>query len=286
MTHLTLSEIVGTNDIKVFLLDASGVLYNDLGPIEGISETVAKLQEIGNVFVLTNNSYFNPKLISQLLRKNGIKIAAQNILSSGNGLEIDPQINAIIRNKWVYVFGTETSYEYVENAGGKLTKDIAQCDTVALCASLKDNTQVEYDKVFLFLNTRQDISIVCCNPDRYVRGKQGHKPVIGWWAEKLENELERPIKWIGKPLSNYSAMLERFLSRRLKQRPERNQIWYFDDNPENLKTMATDLGIQTCWVSETGLQSEPTKTANILKTVSPIPVSIPQLVLSEFHRPV
>lgn len=254
------------------------MLYSDLGPTPNIGKTIQHLQGLGQVFVLTNNSYLNPTLISSLLDKYQIRIPAENILSSGHGLQYDPEINPLIRNRSVYVFGTNNSYSYVTKAGGTITESIADCDTVALCASLRDKTEGEYQKVFTALKTRPNIPIVCCNPDRYIRGKNGHLPVIGWWAEKLQSELNRPIHWIGKPYPNYSALVKTFLNAKLHRWPDPGKIWFFDDNPENIKSIVQDLKIHGCWVYETGLQSDFIRAEQLLSDLSPPVAMVPSLI--------
>ena len=68
------------SQFKVFLVDASGVLYTDT-ILPGASQTYDFLQSLGPVFLVTNNSYESPFNIQKNLKAYGMSIELDHILS-------------------------------------------------------------------------------------------------------------------------------------------------------------------------------------------------------------
>ncbi len=249
MTHRSrhfpsFAELIAETGIRLFLVDASGVLYNDEGPVLGIAATVREMQRVGDVVVVTNNTSHYVTQISENLARFGMDIPSENILSSGFGLAIDPDIHAMIRGKSVYVFGTPESYAYVENAGcRRITQNVQEADIIIMTSSLKEKTEEELEKI-----RDVDVPVICPNPDRYVMGPEGRIPVVGYYAERLG----RPIHWMGKPYSNFSWVVKKWLEPRF----ELNAVCFFDDNLENVLTIQRDLGFWGCCVTQTGLSRD------------------------------
>lgn len=235
-----------------FLIDASGVIYNEDGVIDTAPDCISFLQSIGNVFLVTNNSYMNPGIIEGHLNSKGIDLPKSNIISSGHGLKEDHSINQIIKNKKVYIFGRETSYEYVENADCKIIFNINNAEAIILTTSLREDTNEEYQKIKSFCLDNPKIPVICCNPDLYVKGIGNSLiKVIGYYGRQLEIDLNRQLAWIGKPYKNFSNIVKDRLEE--KNIAVDKHILFFDDNYLNVIALQRDIGISGCLVKDTGL---------------------------------
>lgn len=253
MTATTLPMLLNQHRITVFLLDASGVLYNDTGPVPGIQETVRHLQSIGQVFVVTNNTSHYITNIAERLHEVGIMIPSENIISSGLGITFDPALKTQITGKTVYVFGRAQSHLYLRDIPVKgTTSRIEEADVILMMASLQDATDPLLDELKHHLR-HTPRPVICTNPDRYVLGKNGHRlPVIGYYTEKLEAELGISAYWFGKPYHNFSVMLKTILTRKCPD-ISWNSTFFFDDNPDNVIALKQHIGVNGCWVTGTGL---------------------------------
>jgi len=274
MSIITLNELINTHNITTFLVDASGVLYNDLGPISGIDKAVDYLQSQGNIFITTNNANHNPHLISQNLQTIGVSIPPAQILSSGLGVQYNPHLMQLVKDKTVYVFGKDASHPYLEGSPCKdITPDITQAEVIVMTASLKKKTTAEYTKIVDYLRTTPNTPVICLNPDRVVLGTTGLIHVIGYYAEQLEKELGIQIHWFGKPYENYYEMVRTIVASALGTQHLEEKTCLFDDNLENVIQAQTQLDIYGCWITETGiakgidLENEMKKYSYIIKSM-------------------
>lgn len=272
MIPIKLNELIA--QCHTFLLDASGVIYTDFEPIEGAVSCIKKMQAKGRVFVVTNNAFQDPTTISKHLEMMGITIPTTHIISSGHGLEHDATLNRLIKNRNVYVFGSETSHHYVKAASCmSIVNTLDHADCIVLTSSFKDHSEHLLNPIKDFLKTRPHIPIICCNPDRYVMTKHGLKPVIGYFAEKLELELNNPFFWIGKPYENFSFVVQKMLE--VQNISLSRTCCFFDDNLHNVAQLKNDLGILGCWVKDTGIS----KNSHQIPNSKQIDMIIPSLSL-------
>jgi len=236
-----------------FLIDASGVLYNDHGVIPGVADTIRSFQRNGNTIIVTNNSNNYVTTISSKLAASDIHIPPSHIISSGSGLRHDSEINSKIKNKAIFVFGRDDSHQYILDAGAsRITDTIHTADALVLTASLKSNTKEYLAPIIAHLNDNIDMPVICANPDRYIMGIEGLFPVMGFYADHVEQSINRPIYWIGKPEQNFSKVVDHVLRSEHSIIPDQNCI-FFDDNYKNVIRLMTDLNISGTWVQKTGL---------------------------------
>lgn len=254
MKTTLLSSIIDRYD--TFLLDASGVIYSDYGPFKGTVDTIQQMQKKGHVFVVTNNSFQYMDTISEKLKNSNIHIPAENVISSGQGLSLDPEIKALIHNKCVYIYGSDNSKHYIWDAGAKeLTDDITQADVIVMTASYKSDNDTHVAALKSEKQQRPHLPIICCNPDKVVLSKRGIKPVVGHYAKVIEELTSSDVHWIGKPLQNFSTVVKHLLDKHHPHfYPERT--CFFDDNIENVMRLKRDLNISGCWVKDTGIFKE------------------------------
>ncbi|RAP34270.1 hypothetical protein DID77_01515 [Candidatus Marinamargulisbacteria bacterium SCGC AG-439-L15] len=250
MKKISLIEYIG--DIDTVLVDASGVLYTDEGPVSGVPETIQRCRDLGKeVFLVTNNTSLNPDQIYRYLKKQGLDIERDHLLSSGLGLSLDPSLRAMIDRRAVYVYGWEGSKWYVEQAGGRIVSDPENADLIAILASYDEENDKEVSRLSTIIRDK-DLPVICGNPDQYVMGVNGLIPVCGYYATAIEKAIQRDIIWMGKPYVQFSKVVETFLKSFQVELSEK--VWFFDDNRENVDVMAETLGVSGCVVG-TGLSA-------------------------------
>jgi HAD superfamily hydrolase (TIGR01450 family) len=247
----TLSDILTQH--TTFLLDASGVIYNDYGPFKKTPDAIKQMQKIGHVFVVTNNSFNSPQSISERLASQHIDIPPSHIISSGHGLYLDADIQSLLEKKTAFVYGSEDSHYYVQKANvAAITDTIKDADIIIMTASYAGDNSKELTIIQNELHRRPHLAIVCCNPDKVVMSKRGLKPVIGHFAERLETLNNATVHWVGKPLRNFNNIVKHILEKTHAITID-TSVCFFDDNIENVQNMSKDIGISSCWVKNTGI---------------------------------
>lgn len=252
MTKKSTTDILESNP-KGFLLDASGVIYGgDNIPFKGVKEIITKFQKKGPVYIVTNNAFHTEKLIRERLLEFGIDIEEKNILSSGSGLSKDPIFQKKIENKNVFIFGSPYSHHHVEKANPKaIVETLEKADIIVMTSVTKESITQKFEDLFTYCNHTKK-TILCCNPDQIIRVASGHANVVGHYAKKLETELHIPIEWIGKPFKNFSTIVKNEIKKQIDKKDFQN-VWFFDDNLENVRALEKDIQIQGAWVTETGI---------------------------------
>lgn len=243
MNYQTLN-IEFLSQFKVFLVDASGVLYTD-SVLPGASQAYGFLQSLGPVFLATNNSYESPVHIQKNLKSYGMSIELDHILSSGDGLSQDEDISQFLQDRKVYVFGSENAKWYARHLF--CVDHYHEADCIVLAATT--GSQKDEERLCAFVQKNPDIPLVCVNPDRVVRTASGFYPVVGAFADYLSQFLKNPIVWFGKPMVNYAEMLKK----RLAGYTLDKSVCFFDDNPKNVCALQDQLGITGIWVHQTGI---------------------------------
>lgn len=248
---MRLEVLVETHGLSAFLLDAAGVLYNEGGGIATGPGAVAYLQSRGPVFLATNNSCHNPKVISHYLETLGYSISPECIFSSGYGLSEDPELSSLISGKKIFWIGQDDALFYIERLPRcELVSRIEDAEVVVLASSIGIESSDYYMTLGKYLRENPR-PVVCCNPDRYIRGfGQTTIPVTGYYAAHFES-LGVKVHWVGKPLLNYSKMIQQKL--RAQGIETSKQVCFFDDNPKNVMAMMDHIGIAGCWIKTSGI---------------------------------
>ena len=265
-----LKHFIKKNKLSTFFLDASGVLYNNLGTLPHIPNVIKALQKIGSIYIITNNSYLNVSDIAKKFQKNNLSIDKESIVSSGMGLELDPAIVNIIHNKPVYIFGSKSSHQYVKKVVSKVVDSPQEAAAIILTSSLKENHETRFDTLQTYLK-KNPKPVICCNPDKVVKDTRSLKKVIGYYANQLEKNLNTPLHWIGKPLPNFSKII----TQKIQFNP--TSTLFVDDNLENVIALKKHLGIHGCWITQTGISYR----KNIHKHIQSL--GQPDLILKKFQ---
>ncbi len=250
---MKLIDLIDTFKKGIFLVDASGVLYSSNGFLPESNKTFTYLQSKGETFLASNNSYHYINDIANNLNIEGqINISPTHIISSGQGLAKDPKIKKILNHKLVYFIGTPSGQQYSLDAPIKcITNSLKKADVIILAGLNESQAKSTITKIINIAKTNPNIPIICCNKDHYIRAHNRLQPVVGYFAQEIENNINRPIIWFGKPLKNFSKLVKNQLKTQ-KLIPNKNTL-FFDDNLENVIAMQKHLTISGCWIKDTGI---------------------------------
>lgn len=231
-----------------YLLDASGVIYNDGVPFPGVVDKIRDLQACAAVYIATNNTSASPDDISRSLRGMGIYVPVSHILSSGLTLAADLDLRCLVDGKSVFLYGLSGAAVYVADAGGIVVDRPALAEVFVMTHA---TPEAWTDPVFLEMQAlrvaQPSIPVICLNPDRYVVSGASLYPVVGHVAERFAD-----VVWAGKPENNYSEHVIRATLQRDGIDCD-HDVTFVDDNPENVIAMTRCLGISGVVVTETGL---------------------------------
>lgn len=251
----SIQAVVSQFKIKTVLVDAFGVLYGESGIFPGVVSAIDFLnQQQIPVFLVTNNSSEYTDIIFQKLYSNGIAIPETHIISSGHGISETTAIRQLIFQKKVFVLGTRSSHHYIQLAQpGDIVSSVSDAQVIVLTAFMNDweDHHTDFQAIIDHLSQYPNTPVICCNPDMHVMTDSGLYPVVGSWALKLQQAYHVPVIWMGKPHSSFSWVVES----RLKSHGVQidRSVCFFDDNPENVHQLASDLGILGGLVLNTGL---------------------------------
>ena len=282
MKPYQLKTLIESENIQTILVDACGVLYNIGGMIPGSQDAWNSLKASGKQLILvTNNTSKSVPKISTDLQQMGFDICENDIISSGDSLSIDPKSQEILTGKTVYNYGWTLSEYYLKKAGAKISYTLGpEIDVIACMASSFNKDARIVHEIIEFLGHYPHTPIICANPDHYVWDQPELYPVIGYYANQIESITQIPIYWIGKPFSNFSAVLKSILKTRFDIIPD-HSCCFFDDNPHNVIRIVQDLSIKGALVSETGLYQAPCIQENIATEAIPYIIPAWNLGLSQ-----
>ena len=237
---------------RIVLVDAAGVLYLDTEAIPGAGAAIRYLKENGvRVFCVTNNTCQHPSLITQMLAKKDVLFKEDEIISSGFGLQMDEEVHSLVSGKKIFVYGKDTSFFYIEAAGGHRVDRIEEAEAVVLTSTVDERHDIRFTML------RQSLAehprpVICSNPDRLVATPNGLDTVIGHDAAILEAD-GIPVYWMGKPYPEFCHVVRKYLQKKGLVLGQADI--FFDDNYHNVAMMAGTLGINGCLVHKTGISA-------------------------------
>lgn len=204
-------ELIDRHDL--FLLDAFGVLVTGAGAVDGAAELLAALDDAGVPFlVVTNDASRLPETAGARLRRFGLPVADDHLLSSGMLLEPLFRRRGLVGARCM-VLGPPDSEEYVRRAGGEIVPiaDDAECD--ALIVGDDDGydflrgVDAAITVLFRMIDRGAGPAMIVPNPDIiYPRGGDRYGYTAGGVALLLEAALARrypgaglELERLGKP---------------------------------------------------------------------------------------
>ncbi len=193
------------DSIKCFLLDMDGTFYLGDRIIDGSLSFIDKVKETGRDFLfLTNNSSHNALFYVERLKRMGLSVGREKILTSGEAtaqklLELYPA-------KRVFVLGNEFLQAELKESG--IVIDQNNPDIVVIGY----DTTLDYAKMTAVCDfVRQGLPYIATHPDFNCPTETGFAPDIGAIIAFIRASTGRePDLIVGKP---YSGIVEAALKR-------------------------------------------------------------------------
>jgi len=179
--------------IQGFIIDMDGVLYRGKRPLAGAGEFIELLQAEGTPFLLlTNNSTRTPAQYVDKLRRMGIEVGEEAILTSGQATAM--YLERVAPGARVYVIGEEGLQTEIARRGFAIVEEDVEFVVVGM------DTRLTYDKLRIAtLAIRRGAAFIGTNPDRTFPAEEGIVPGCGAILAALEAATDvRPLV-IGKP---------------------------------------------------------------------------------------
>lgn len=194
------------NNIKLWLLDMDGTIYNDetlfdgtLGFLDGIVRSGGRY-----VFITNNSSKSLAAYVSKVTRL-GIKADESNFYTSGQAASL--MLKRDHPGAKVYVQGTKSLVDGLINDGIRVTEEVEDDIDVILVGF---DTEMNYRKLTntCRLLQERDLPYYATNCDLRCPVNYGYIPDCGSMCQAIENTTGRSPVYIGKPKPDmvYSAM--------------------------------------------------------------------------------
>ncbi len=186
--------------IDAFVFDIDGVLLTD-HVASGAQPLLSLLKRTRIPYcLLTNDGNHSPIEKSGYLKKAGIRVAPEDIISCSHGL-IPVAREKGLRGKMFFVMGDLGIPCYGEAAGLKTTRDVSK---LPLCAGVivsEENYDWEptFNAVINFFIDHPEAVLICPNPDEYYPGGGKMKILIG--SGTVARLLERVLTAYGVAIS-------------------------------------------------------------------------------------
>ena len=180
-------------DLQAFIVDLDGTTYLGDRVIPGASRFFHRLRGAGKRFVFyTNNSSATPGMYLRKLRRLGIPVRPENILTSATATVM--YLKRQGRGRRVFALGTKSFENHMRREGFVLTDQ--RCDYVVLA----------FDKTLTYkkLNTacqliRSGVTYIATHPDFVCPTPEGDIPDTGAMIAFIEAAIGKRPKVIGKP---------------------------------------------------------------------------------------
>ncbi|MEI6290128.1 MAG: HAD-IIA family hydrolase [Chloroflexota bacterium] len=184
----------GLRDVECFLLDMDGTFYLGENLIEGALEFIEYLKKKNKTFLfLTNNSSKNRTQYAEKIRRLGLHIRDEDVLTSGEASSIF--ISDKYSNPKIFLAGTESLEEEFIKANFTLVQE--NPDLVLLGF----DTNLNYQKLWKLCDLiRTGIPFIATHPDFNCPIEGGYMPDIGAVIAYIYASTGRkPDVIIGKP---------------------------------------------------------------------------------------
>lgn len=206
----TVEKIIDRYDVLLF--DAYGVLLHSDGLIDGATQLLKKLDQIGKpYYVLTNDTSHLPETTTAKYRQKGLNLDPARVITSGSLLKPYFKKNDLIGARCC-VLGPEDCFRYVELAGGEIVGYKDEFEVLVLgdengfpFVETMDNVLTT---LYSLLDHGKSIELLVPNPDLiYAKSKSGFGFTSASMAVMFEAALTlryptRPnckFKRLGKP---------------------------------------------------------------------------------------
>ena len=181
-------------DVRCFLLDMDGTFYLGENLIPGSLDFIRRVEETGRDFLfLTNNSSHNADFYVQRLKRMGLNVGREKVLTSGEATAA--VLKETYPGKRAFVLGNEFLLEEMREAG--VTVDQADPEIVVVGY----DTTLDYKKMAAVCDfVRAGLPYIATHPDFNCPTETGFAPDIGAIMAFIEASTgRRADRVVGKP---------------------------------------------------------------------------------------
>ena len=181
-------------DVRCFLLDMDGTFYLGEKIIPGSLEFIRRVEETGRDFLfLTNNSSHNADFYVQRLKRMGLNVGREKVLTSGEATAA--VLKETYPGKRAFVLGNEFLLEEMREAG--VTVDQTDPEIVVVGY----DTTLDYKKMTAVCDlVRAGLPYIATHPDFNCPTETGFAPDIGAIMAFIEASTGRRADLVvGKP---------------------------------------------------------------------------------------
>lgn len=250
------------DELDAVVFDIDGVLTVEGRPTPGASELLNTLAQNTIAFtLLTNDACHSPAEKSAGLRKIGIPVDQEDVVSSGDSLS-DFVVGHGLSHQLFFVMGVLGDPCYALKAGLQVTRQLellSRCRGVIVGEGWYD-WEVVFNAVVNFFMAAPNAMLIAPNPDEYFPLNSGRIQIgPGAVARFVQRVLAtyglsvEPL-YLGKP---YLPIFERnhlILEQKLGRKVDRDRVWMVGDFIDSDIRGARDFGYRSALVL-TGLTS-------------------------------
>ncbi len=181
-------------DVRCFLLDMDGTFYLGEKIIPGSLEFIRRVEETGRDFLfLTNNSSHNAAFYVQRLKRMGLEIGREKVLTSGEATAA--VVKEMYPGKRAFVLGNEFLIEEMREAGVPVDMQNPEIVVVGY------DTTLDYKKMTAVCDfVRAGLPYIATHPDFNCPTETGFAPDIGAIMAFIEASTgRRADRVVGKP---------------------------------------------------------------------------------------
>ena len=181
-------------DVRCFLLDMDGTFYLGEKIIPGSLEFIRRVEETGRDFLfLTNNSSHNAAFYVQRLKRMGLTIGREKVLTSGEATAA--VVKEMYPGKRAFVLGNEFLIEEMREAGVPVDMQNPEIVVVGY------DTTLDYRKMTAVCDfVRSGLPYIATHPDFNCPTETGFAPDIGAIMAFIEASTgRRADRVVGKP---------------------------------------------------------------------------------------
>ena len=181
-------------DVRCFLLDMDGTFYLGEKIIPGSLEFIRRVEETGRDFLfLTNNSSHNAAFYVQRLKRMGLTIGREKVLTSGEATAA--VVKEMYPGKRAFVLGNEFLIEEMREAGVPVDMQNPEIVVVGY------DTTLDYRKMTAVCDfVRAGLPYIATHPDFNCPTETGFAPDIGAIMAFIEASTgRRADRVVGKP---------------------------------------------------------------------------------------
>ena len=181
-------------DVRCFLLDMDGTFYLGEKIIPGSLEFIRRVEETGRDFLfLTNNSSHNAAFYVQRLKRMGLTIGREKVLTSGEATAA--VVKEMYPGKRAFVLGNEFLIEEMREAGVMVDMQNPEIVVVGY------DTTLDYRKMTAVCDfVRAGLPYIATHPDFNCPTETGFAPDLGAIMAFIEASTGRKAdRVVGKP---------------------------------------------------------------------------------------